>query len=230
MSGLPNQSTTPHDHTGRSLPCTRHELRIKLENDACHPPLYSQNKRTKLAPNLNPFSRRVSRTHMVTVVFDGYIQYQYFSEKCKKSYFLLGAIPESFKTFIAPHTGQTSMCVDMDEIDPDPVVEEETHEYMVCDEDSSAIPRHQQLLPFPHHTDANKERMKGISDKYLSRNLCACGEHIVVVCCFVLLWRAPVTLVAGPIFETKNRAIFLERFSGRGILGEALLPLQLCSH
>ena len=66
MSGLPNQSTTPHDHTGRSLPCTRHELRIKLENDACPPPLYSQNKCTKLAPNLNPFSRRVSRTHMVT--------------------------------------------------------------------------------------------------------------------------------------------------------------------
>ena len=55
-----------HDHTGRSLPCTRNELRIKLENDACRPPLYSQNKRTKLAPNLNPFSRRVSRTHMVT--------------------------------------------------------------------------------------------------------------------------------------------------------------------
>jgi hypothetical protein len=67
MSGLPIQSTAPHDHTGRSLPCTQHELRIKLENDACRPPLYSQNKRTKLAPNLNPFSRRVSRTHMVTL-------------------------------------------------------------------------------------------------------------------------------------------------------------------
>jgi len=38
------------------------------------------------------------------------------------------------------------------------------------------------------------------------------------------------TLVAGPIFETKNRAIFLERFFLRGISGEALLPLQLCSH
>ena len=67
MSGLPNQSTPPHDYTSRSLPCTRHELRIKLENDACRPPLYSQNKRTKLAPNLNPFSRRVSRTHMATL-------------------------------------------------------------------------------------------------------------------------------------------------------------------
>jgi len=63
MSGLSNQSTTQHDHTGRSLPCTRHEVRIKLENDACRPPLYSQNKRTKLTPNLNPFSRRVSRTY-----------------------------------------------------------------------------------------------------------------------------------------------------------------------
>ena len=41
-------------------------LRTKLENDACCPPLYSQNKHTKLSPNLNPFSRRVSRTHMVT--------------------------------------------------------------------------------------------------------------------------------------------------------------------
>ena len=39
-----------------------------------------------------------------------------------------------------------------------------------------------------------------------------------------------LTPVAGPIFETKNRAIFLERFFGRGISGEALLPLQLCSH
>jgi len=39
-----------------------------------------------------------------------------------------------------------------------------------------------------------------------------------------------MTPVAGLIFETKNRAIFLERFFGRGISGEALLPLQLCSH
>ena len=39
-----------------------------------------------------------------------------------------------------------------------------------------------------------------------------------------------LTPVAGPIFETKNRAIFLERFFGRGISGEALLPLQLGSH
>ena len=39
-----------------------------------------------------------------------------------------------------------------------------------------------------------------------------------------------LTPVAVPIFETKNRAIFLESFFGRGISGEALLPLQLCSH
>ena len=31
-------------------------------------------------------------------------------------------------------------------------------------------------------------------------------------------------------FSEKNRAIILERFFGRGISGEALLPLQLCSH
>ena len=33
-----------------------------------------------------------------------------------------------------------------------------------------------------------------------------------------------VTPVAGLIFETKNRATFLERFFGRGISGAALLP------
>jgi len=37
---------------------------------------------------------------------------------------------------------------------------------------------------------------------------------------------AKFNAVAGPIFETKNRAIFLERFFGRGISGEALLPLN----
>ena len=31
LGGLPNHSTTPHDHTGRSLPCTRHKLRTKLK-------------------------------------------------------------------------------------------------------------------------------------------------------------------------------------------------------
>ena len=67
MSSLPIQSTTPHDHTGRFLPCTLHELRIKLENDTCRPPLYSQNNVPKPATNLNPFPRRVSRTHMVTL-------------------------------------------------------------------------------------------------------------------------------------------------------------------
>jgi len=39
-----------------------------------------------------------------------------------------------------------------------------------------------------------------------------------------------VTPVAGLIFETKNRAVFLERFFWRGISGAALLPVQLCSH
>ena len=43
-------------------------------------------------------------------------------------------------------------------------------------------------------------------------------------------FNTSLTLVAGPIFETKNREIFLERFFGRGISGDALLPLQLCSH
>jgi len=33
-----------------------------------------------------------------------------------------------------------------------------------------------------------------------------------------------LTPVARLIFETKNRAIFLERFFGRGISGAALLP------
>ena len=67
MSSMPIQSTTSHDHTGRFLPCTQFELRIKLENDACRPPFYSQNKRTQPAPNLNPFSKCVSRTHIVTL-------------------------------------------------------------------------------------------------------------------------------------------------------------------
>ena len=39
-----------------------------------------------------------------------------------------------------------------------------------------------------------------------------------------------VTPVAGLIFETKNRAIFLERFFWRDFSGEKLLPVQLCSH
>jgi len=51
------------------------------------------------------------------------------------------------------------------------------------------------------------------------------------------LFRNPKTLngsgltpVAGLIFETKNRAIFLERFFWRDFSGEKLLPVQLCSH
>ena len=60
-------STTPHDHTWSLLLTHAAQAQTKLENDACRPPLYSQNKRTKPAPNLNPFYRRVSHTHMVTL-------------------------------------------------------------------------------------------------------------------------------------------------------------------
>ena len=67
MSGLTIHSTTPHDHTGRSLPCTPHKLRIKLENDTWPFPFLITKQRTKTATNLNPFSRRVSRAHMVTL-------------------------------------------------------------------------------------------------------------------------------------------------------------------
>jgi len=42
--------------------------------------------------------------------------------------------------------------------------------------------------------------------------------------------RVFITPVAGLIFETKNRAIFLERFFWRDFSGAALLPVQLCSH
>ena len=43
-------------------------FRTKLENDACRSPLYSQNNVPKPVTNLDTFSRRVSRTHMVTVI------------------------------------------------------------------------------------------------------------------------------------------------------------------
>ena len=39
-----------------------------------------------------------------------------------------------------------------------------------------------------------------------------------------------ITPVAGRIFETKNRAISLERFFGRGNFGRSITCLQLCSH
>jgi len=39
-----------------------------------------------------------------------------------------------------------------------------------------------------------------------------------------------MTPVAGLIFETKNREIFLETFFWRDFSGEKLLPVQLCSH
>jgi len=62
---------------------------------------------------------------------------------------------------------------------------------------------------------------------YIQRNLRpkACGTTMSVIT--HSLRRVPppppdywVTPVAGPIFETKNRAIFLERFFGRGITGK----------
>jgi len=60
-------STTPHDHTWSLLLTHAAQAQTKLENDACRPSFYSQNKRTKPAPNQTHFSRRVSRTHMVTL-------------------------------------------------------------------------------------------------------------------------------------------------------------------
>ena len=49
-----------------------------------------------------------------------------------------------------------------------------------------------------------------------SASVCVCVCVYVRVC-------LNVTPVAGRIFETKNRAIFLERFFGRGISGEAII-------
>jgi len=40
-------------------------------------------------------------------------------------------------------------------------------------------------------------------------------------------FKSDLTPVTRLIFETKNRAIFLERFFGRGISGAALLPYNL---
>jgi len=45
-----------------------------------------------------------------------------------------------------------------------------------------------------------------------------------------IIQHADFTPVAGLIFETQNRAIFLERFFWRDFSGEKLLPVQLCSH
>jgi len=59
--------TTPHDHTWSPLLTHATKAQTNLENDPCSPPFYSQNKRTKPAPNLNPFSWRVSCTLMVTL-------------------------------------------------------------------------------------------------------------------------------------------------------------------
>ena len=42
-------------------------------------------------------------------------------------------------------------------------------------------------------------------------------------------WRK-ISPATGVSFETKNRAIFLERFFWRDFSGAALLPIQLCSH
>jgi len=47
---------------------------------------------------------------------------------------------------------------------------------------------------------------------------------------FTFAFAFTFTPVAGLIFETENREIFLERFFWREIPGAALLPVQLCSH
>jgi len=75
----------------------------------------------------------------------------------------LGAIPASFKAFIATHGDET------DGIDLGRAVDEEVSV------------RHQQILPFPHPTAGNKERMKSISDNFLNKSLYEVSERIVIV-------------------------------------------------
>jgi len=83
----------------------------------------------------------------------------------------LGAIPASFKAFIATHNDET------DGIDSGRAVDEETREEV----DSSVSARHCQILPFPRPTDANKERMTVISDKFLNRSLYENTNRIIIV-------------------------------------------------
>ena len=117
---------------------------------------------------------------------NGYIQYRCFLENCKDSHLILGVIPASFKAFFDTHvkkkrkhfqTNETPMSVEMDENDSVPVTEEDIlHDTASpTTQDNDAVPtllkhsntRHRQILPFPHLNDANKQRMTGISDKFL---------------------------------------------------------------
>jgi len=142
------------------------------------------------------------------VVFNGYIQYRCFSEKCKDSHFILGVVPASFKAFIDMHMNKqrerlhnndTAMCVETNEISSVPVVQEDTQEDHQEDtlretaspttQDTGVVPellehsntRHRQILPFPHPTDANKERMTVISSKFLDKGLYENTERINIV-------------------------------------------------
>ena len=67
MGGLPTHRQPRTTIHGRSLLVPRHKLRTKLENDTWPSPSLLTNNVPKPATNLNPFSRRVSRTHMVTL-------------------------------------------------------------------------------------------------------------------------------------------------------------------
>ena len=73
--------TTPHAIHGRSS--------SKLENNACCPPFYSQHKRTKPVRNLNHFSRRISRTHMVTNLIEFFFFEMSDQNKLRKNNFEL---------------------------------------------------------------------------------------------------------------------------------------------
>jgi len=134
------------------------------------------------------------------VVVNGYVQYRCFSENCKDSHFVLGVIPESLKAFMNTHVKKRRKHVEMDETPVSVEMDEDdsvamTDEDILCDtaspvtEDSDVVPeflepsktRHRQILPFPHLTDANKERMVGISDEFLSKSLYENTERINIV-------------------------------------------------
>ena len=110
MSGLPIQLTTPHDHTGRSLLCTPHKLRIKLENDTWPSPFLLTKQRTKTATNLNPFSRRVSRTHMVTLAHT-YILTRTPHMCTRTDYHSMYTHPCKLRVHIREYTQNIQLCV-----------------------------------------------------------------------------------------------------------------------
>ena len=66
LGGLPNHSTTPHDHTGRSLPCTRHKLRTKLKTSTSQSlPTHSTTPHDHTGRSL-PCTRHKLRTKLKT--------------------------------------------------------------------------------------------------------------------------------------------------------------------